>query len=459
MLERFFKLKEHNTTVKTEILAGITTFVTMAYILVVNPGILSGWDVGSPVFNGVFFATAISAFIGTFLMGVYAKLPFALASGMGLNTFFAVTVMGNMGYTYSQALAIVFLSGILFIAITVIGAREAIVKAIPHNIKIAISGGIGLFLALIGLGSSGGCGLVTPQFTLVDFTQIKNPEMKTQIIGVILAMLGLIVITVLYKLNVKGSIIIGIAATTIAGIPFGITKLPETFTVNIGAQFKDFTDVSFMAFTQGFSELFAGQGIVAALGTMALLVISFSLVDMFDTLGTLLGTAKKADLLDDNGDMPRMKEALMADAVATVAGAVLGTSTVTTYVESAAGIGEGGRTGLTSVTTSILFLIALIFAPVVGIIPAVATAPALIFVGILMMSSIKEVDFSDISEAVPAFLTIALMPFTSSIANGIAFGIISHTAIKLFTGKVKEINWIAALLTVIFLIRYLFMAA
>lgn len=457
MLDKFFKMKERGTNVRTEILAGLTTFVTMAYILIVNPGIISGWDVGSPVFNGVFFATVLSAFAATLVMGLYANVPFAVAPGMGLNTFFAVTVMGAMGYSYSQALGIVFISGLVFFIISALGAREAIVNAIPNNIKIAISGGIGLFLALIGLGSSG-AKFITPEFTLVDFTQINNPDMRTTIIGAILALLGLMLIAVLYALKIKGSIIIGILAVTLAGIPFGITVLPQSISFDISGQFNDFASVSFFAFARGLAEIFAGQNLFSSIGTIFMLVISFSLVDMFDTIGTILGTAKKAGMLDKNGEMPGMKKTLTADAMGTLIGAVFGSSTVTTYVESASGIGEGGRTGLTSVTTAVLFLLALVLAPLVGIIPGVATAPALIFVGILMMSSVSEVDFADISEAVPAFLTIALMPFTNSIANGIAFGLISYTIIKLFTGKAKEISWITGALSVIFILRYMLMA-
>lgn len=463
MLEKYFHLKEHGTTVRTEILAGITTFFTMAYILAVNPAMLAegaGMGVGSSVFNGVFFATCISAFIGTALMAFLAKLPFAQAPGMGLNAFFAYTVMLGMGYSYSQTLAIVFISGILFITITIVGLREAIVRAIPGNIKIAISAGIGLFLAFLGLQKAGiSINSDSTLVTLVDFSKIGTPEQHTALVGTILAFVGLLVIAALYQLKVKGSILIGILLVTIVGIPFGVTQLPETFSFNIGAQFGDFMSTSVGAFAGGFKDLLGGSAsFVEGVFTVAMLVISFSLVDMFDTIGTLLGTAKKANLLDEDGNMPGMKKALLCDAIATTAGAMLGTSTVTTYVESSAGIGEGGRTGLTSAVTALLFLVALIAAPFISIIPAYATAPALIFVGALMISGIKDIDFTEISDAVPAFLTIALMPLTYSIANGIAFGLISYVIIKALCGKFKEINWLTLVLALLFIVRFFCMS-
>ncbi len=464
MLEKYFQLKEHGTNVRTEVLAGITTFFTMAYILFVNPtmlaegaGLAAGMNGADPaVQNGVFFATCISAFVGTALMAFLAKLPFAQAPGMGLNAFFAYTVMLGMGYSYSQSLAIVFISGILFITITVIGLREAIVRAIPANVKIAISAGIGLFLAFLGLQNAGiSVNSDSTLVTLVNFSQISNPENHTAVVGAVLAVVGLLIIAALYHLKVKGSILIGIVAITLLGIPLGVTVIPESFNIQFGAQFNDFMTVSVGAFAGGFKDLFGETtSIVEGVFTVAMLVISFSLVDMFDTIGTLLGTAKKANLLDENGNMPGMKKALLCDAIATTTGAMLGTSTVTTYVESSAGIGEGGRTGLTSAVTAILFLAALVIAPFVGIVPSCATAPALIFVGALMISGVKDIDFSDISEAVPAFLTIAFMPLTYSIANGIAFGLISYVVIKAICGKFKEIHPITVVLAVLFIIRF-----
>lgn len=462
VLERFFALKENGTTVKTEIIAGITTFVTMAYIIFVNPSMLSTGAAATgsnpeAVFNGVFFATCISAFIGTALMGLYAKLPFAQASGMGLNAFFSFTVMIGMQIAYPQALAIVFISGCLFIAITVFGLREAIIRAIPGNIRIAISAGIGLFLAFVGLQNAG---LVSNSdstlVTLVDFSKLADPEMNATVVGAVIAFVGVVIIASLAKINVKGSILIGIVACTLLGIPFGITKLPENFTVDFGKQFSDFLSTSFLKLD--FHGLLGSKSLFEGIFTITMIVISFSLVDMFDTLGTLLGTARKAGMLDENGEMPRMKQALLSDAIATASGALLGTSTVTTYVESTAGVAEGGRTGLTSCTTAVLFLVAMLFAPVIGIIPGVATAPALIYVGGLMISSIKDLDTDDMSEAIPAFLCIALMPLTYSIANGIAFALISYVLIKLVSGQLKDVRIFTAVLSLLFIIRYALMS-
>ncbi len=462
MLENYFQLKQHGTTVRTEIVAGLTTFFTMAYIIVVNPGMLSMGD--GQIYNGVFFATCLSAFIGTMLMAFLAKIPFAQASGMGLNAFFAFTVMPAMVRVtgkelsvieqYQCALAIVFMSGLLFIVITVIGAREAIVKAIPANVKIAISGGIGLFLAYLGF-QNAKIVVADPstQVALINFSQLGNPEMHVDVMGAMLAILGVFIIAALYKLKVKGSILIGIIITAIlAYFPFGVATLPENFSINFAAQAKDFWDVSL--FRLDFATLFAGKNIVSTITTVLVLILSFSMVDMFDTIGTLLGTAGQAGLLDKDGNMPRMKPALLSDAIATASGALLGTSTVTTFVESSSGIAEGGRTGLTSLTTAVCFLLALIAAPFVGLIPSVATAPALIFVGALMLSGLKDMNFDDISESIPGFLTVAMMPLTYSIANGIGFGLISHCLIKLFSGKVKETSWITWLLSFFFILKF-----
>ncbi|MCI8624123.1 MAG: NCS2 family permease [Provencibacterium sp.] len=463
MLEQFFHLKENGATVRTEIIAGITTFVTMAYIIFVNPNMLATGAAATgsdqqAVFNGVFFATCISAFIGTALMGLLARMPFAQAPGMGLNAFFTFTVMIGMQITYPQALAIVFISGCLFIIITVFGLREAIIRAIPKNIRIAISAGIGLFLAFVGLQNAG---LVVNSdstlVNLVDFSKMTNAEMSATVIGAVISFIGVVIIAALAKRGIKGSILIGILACTLLGIPFGITQVSGALTQNLGQQFSDFVHVSL--FKLDFAGLFGNStGVVETVFTITMIVISFSLVDMFDTLGTLLGTARKAGMLDDNGEMPRMKQALLCDAIATTSGALLGTSTVTTYVESAAGVAEGGRTGLTSCTTAILMLACCVFAPVVGIIPGAATAPALIYVGGLMISSIKDLDTDDMSEAIPAFLCIALMPLTYSIANGIAFALISYVLIKLISGQLKDIRIFTVVLSVLFVLRYLLMS-
>lgn len=469
-MEKFFKLKENNTTVRIEIMAGLTTFFAMAYIIFVNPNtisdpakIMGNEALATQIYNATFFATCISAFVGTILMALLAKLPFAQASGMGLNAFFAYTIMLNFGFTFEEALALVLISGVLFIVITLTGIREAIVKAIPNNIKIAISGGIGLFIAYLGLRHAGvvinndATGVTMRDFSKLFSAEAENVE-KLAIIGAIIAILGVLLIAILNHLKVKGSILITIACCTIAGLPFGISQLPQNpftnFGSNFATQWNDFVEVGLFSCFKGFSTLFEGKSFGGALFTIIVIVISFSLVDMFDTIGTLLGTAKKANLLDENGEMPGMKKALMCDAIATTTGAMLGTSTVTTYVESSAGIGEGGKTGLTSLVTAIMFLLAIPFAPFIGIVPAMATAPALIFVGALMLSGLKDLNFDDMTELFPAFLTIAMMPFTSSIANGIAFGLISYTIIKFCTGKVKEVNPITAILSALFIVRF-----
>lgn len=458
--ERFFKLSKYNTTTKTEVLAGITTFVTIAYILIIIPltvsdpyRIMGDSLYAGKVANGAFIATCIGAFIGTMLVSLYAKLPFAQAPGMGLSAFFAYTVILGMGYSYGQALVIVFLSGLLFILITAIGLREAIIRSIPDSIKNAMTPGIGLFITIIALKSSGIIvGNEATLVSMVDFSQWRNPEFDISLImSALVALIGLMIIGVLNHKKVKGSILIGIIAATIIGIPLGVTKL-ETFDINLGAKFNDFFEVSFM--NLDFAGLFGEGNLLHNLFTVFMLVLSFSLVNMFDSLGTLLGAAKQADMLDENGEVIRMRQALMSDAISTAAGALVGSPTVTTVVESSAGIAEGGRTGLTSFVTAILFLVAIVFAPFITIIPAAATAPALIYVGVLMLSNIKDVDFSDITDAIPAFITITFMPFTYSIANGIAMGLISYCILKLFTGKRKEIKPLTAIIAIVFALRY-----
>lgn len=434
-LDSYFKLSENKTDVKTEIIAGITTFITMAYILFVNPDILSiaGMD-----FNAVFMATCISAAIGTLIMGLYANLPFAQAPGMGLNAFFTFGVVLNMGYTWQQALAAIFISGIVFIILTVTGAREAIVEAIPNSLKHAIGGGIGLFIALIGFKNAGI--VVASDATLVELTRFDNP-------AVILAIFGLVITGILMAKRVKGAILIGIVTTTILGIPMGVTS------TELSSFSLDITPTLFKMDFAGLLNI-GEAGIVGALTSVFTVVISFSLVDMFDTIGTLIGTGQKAGMLDEKGKLPNMNKALLADAVATSVGAVLGTSTVTTFVESAAGVSEGGKTGLTAVTTGVLFILAIFIAPFALMVPAAATAPALIIVGVLMMGAVKEIDFEDFTDAMPAFFTIAIMPFTFSIANGIAAGIIFYCVTKSFTGKIKEVHPTMFLLAVLFILRF-----
>jgi AGZA family xanthine/uracil permease-like MFS transporter len=465
-MEKFFKLSENNTTMKTEIIAGITTFITMAYIIFVNPNILSTplYIMGDPnadlIKSSIFVATCLAAALGTLIMGIYAKLPFAQAPGMGLNAFFAFTVMLGLGYTFNQGLAAVFISGILFIIITLVGLREAIIKAIPQNLKFAISAGIGLFIALIGL-LNGNIVLKNSAtaISLVDFARYFSSDMYDESIkltygmatkNAIVALIGVAIIAILMSKKVRGSIIIGILATTVIGIPFGVTDV---------SGFKSIVSLppSLMPtlFKMDFPGLFGGpSGLLSAIFAAITIVISFSLVDMFDTIGTLIGTAHKAGLVDEEGRVPNMEKALMADAVATTAGACLGTSTVTTYVESSAGISEGGKTGLTAVVVGILFILALFLAPLVGIVPAAATAPALIIVGVLMMGQVKNIEFEKFDEALPAFLTIIMMPFTYSIANGIAFGLIGYVITKLAVGKGKEIHLIVYILAILFILRF-----
>ena len=461
--ERFFGISKNGSTMKIEVLAGVTTFITIAYILILNPQILSDpymimgdTVMAGKISNGVFIGTCIGAFIGTILCALYAKVPFAQAPGMGLNAFFAYTVVLGMGYSYNEALVIVFISGIFFIVITAVGLREAIIRSIPDAVKMAITPGIGLFITIIGLKNAGlVVGNDATLVSMVDFAQWRSEDGNiTLICGALVALIGLIVIGVLHARNAKGSILYGILAATISGIPLGITKL-SAFDMNIGAKFSDFAEVSF--FKMDFAGLFAGENAVSTFLTVFMLVLSFSLVNMFDSIGTLMGAAKQSGMIDKDGEIIHMKEALMSDAISTAAGAMVGTSTVTTVVESSAGIAAGGRTGMTSLVTALLFLGSIIFAPIVSIVPGAATAPALIFVGILMLSNIKDVDFSDMTNALPAFCTVVFMPFTYSIANGVAVGLIMYCFIKLFTGKARDIKVLTWIISIVFILRYAFM--
>ncbi len=436
-MDSFFKLKENNTDVKTEVIAGITTFITMAYILFVNPDILS---VAGMDFNSVFLATTLSAAVGTLIMGLYANIPFAQAPGMGLNAFFTFSVVLGLGYTWEQALAIVFLSGILFIILTITGARKAIIKAIPASLKHAIGGGIGLFIALLGFQNAGI--VVEDPNTLIALTRFDNP-------GVVLAVIGLVITGILMVKKVKGAILIGIIATTLIGIPMGVTNtaIDTAVRFNISPTFMKMDFKGLLSAQEGTSMLMSLVGVVT-------IVISFSLVDMFDTIGTLIGTASRAGMLDEDGNLHNMDKALLADAVATSVGAMLGTSTVTTYVESASGVAEGGRTGLTAVTTGILFILAVFLAPFALAVLGQATAPALIIVGVLMMGTVRNINFDDFAEALPAFLTIAMMPFTYSIANGIAAGLIFYPIVKIVTGKAKEVHPTVYILAILFILKF-----
>ena len=425
-MEKFFKLKERGTDVKTEIMAGITTFMTMAYILAVNPGILSA---SGMAFGKVFSATAIASAIACLVMALLANLPFALSAGMGLNAFFAYTVCIGMGHSWQFALTAIFCEGIIFVLLTFFNIREAIVNSIPESLKKAIAAGIGLFIAFIGLQNAG---IIVGGATLVELSAswFKGSA------GV--AMIGLVITAVLLALKVKGALLIGIVVTTIIGIPFGVTTYAGGSYLPDAPYFCNFA----------FKEIFAsGQ----ATFDFIVVMFTFLFIDMFDTVGTLIGCAGKSGLMNKDGTIPNCKEALFADAIGTTVGAVLGTSTVTTFVESASGVAEGGRTGLTALTVSVLFLLSLFLEPLFGSIPSAATAPALIIVGVMMITPVTEIDFSDFSEAIPAFLTILFMCCAYSISDGIMFGILSYVIIKACTGKIKSIpvtTWVVAALFV-----------
>ena len=462
-IDRFFQVSQNHSSVRTEVLAGITTFITIAYILILNPQILADPYVimgdaamAGKIANGVFIGTCIGAFIGTILCALYARVPFAQAPGMGLNAFFAYTVVLGMGYTYGQALVVVFISGVFFIVITAIGLREAIIRSIPDAVKTAITPGIGLFITIIGL-KNAGIVISNPAtlVSLVDFSQWKIEGADLALMSsALVALAGLVIMGMLHARKVKGSILLGIVAATLIGIPLGVTHI-SNLDMNIGMKFRDFAEVSFMK--MDFAGLFSGSNMVETIFTVTMLVISFSLVNMFDSIGTLLGAAKQSGMIDENGEVIRMKQALMSDAISTATGAMVGTSTVTTVVESSAGIAAGGRTGLTSLVTALMFLGAILFAPIVSIVPAAATAPALIFVGILMLGNIRDVDFSDMSNALPAFCTIVFMPFTYSIANGVAFGLITYCLMKLTTGRRQDVKVLTLAISVVFVVRYAFM--
>ena len=424
-MEKFFKLKERKTTVKIEVMAGITTFLTMAYILAVNPGILS--DTGMQ-FSKVFSATAISSAIATLIMALMANLPFALAPGMGLNAFMAYTVVLGMGYSWQFALTAVFVEGIIFIILTFVNVREAIINSIPDNIKKAIGVGIGLFIAFIGLQNAG---IIVDGATLVSL----NPTWLKGDAG--LALLGLLITGVLLAFKVQGALLIGIIATTIIGIPFGITKYAGGSYVPPAPYFFPFE----------WSQVFTVDFVI--------IMFTFLFVDMFDTVGTLIGCATKADMIKPDGTIPNVKEALFADAVGTTVGAVLGTSTVTTFVESSAGVVEGGRTGLTALVVAILFLLSLFLEPLFGSIPSAATAPALILVGVFMITPVTKIEWDDMTEAIPAFLTIIFMVVAYSIADGIMFGVVSYVLLKLFSKKLKDITPMTWVLFALFVLKAL----
>ena len=428
-------LKENNTDVRTEVLAGVTTFMTMAYILAVNPLILSdaGMDAG-----GVFTATALAAAIGTLVMALYAKYPFGLAPGMGLNAFFAYTVvLGDMQKSWQFALTAILIEGILFIILSFFSVREGIFDSIPLNLKNAVSVGIGLFIAFLGLD---GAGIIQAgEGTLLGLGDLTSG-------APLVAIIGILVTGFLFSKNVKGALLIGILVSTLVGIPLGVTQLPAGVN-KIMSLPPSVRDVAFQFV--GFDEIFSWE--------MLIVVFTFLFVDIFVPVGMLAGVASKADMLDEDGKLPRVGKALTADAIGTIAGACLGTSTVTTFVESASGVAAGGRTGLTALSTAGMFLLALFFAPLFTLIPAAATAPALVIVGLFMMSPIKQIDFEDYTESIPAFLTIIMMPFSGSIAEGIVFGMISYVVLKAVTGRFKEVSWTMTIISILFVIRIIFM--
>lgn len=426
-LEKIFKLSENNTNVKTEVTAGITTFMTMAYILVVNPMILSasGMDQGA-----VFVATALSAAISTFFMGILANYPIGLAPGMGLNVFFANTIVLQMGYSWQFALMAVFIEGIIFILLTVTNLREKIIECIPMNLKFAVTAGVGLFIAYVGLSNAS---------VVVDgaLGNIHDPL-------VILTLVGLLITGVLVAKNVKGALLISIASISIIGMVLKLVALPTGI---VSLDIPSLKPVFLQAFSVDKSEIFSLN--------MVILVFTLLFVDLFDTVGCLVGVAEKGNLLDEKGNIPRAKEAMLSDAIGTTVGALLGTSTVTAFVESASGVGEGGRTGLTAITTGFLFLISLFFAPLFAAIPTQATSAVLIIVGVMMAESFNKIDFSDFTNAIPAFVTFLFMPLMNSIGDGIIFGILSYTILKLLTNKRDEINVSMIVLSILFIIKFI----
>ena len=455
-MEKLFHLKENHTDVKTEVMAGITTFMTMAYILAVNPNILSAAGMDA---KAVLIATSLAAFFGTMLMALLANYPFALAPGMGLNAYFAYTVVLTMGYSWQMALLAVFVEGIVFIVLSLTNVREAIFNAIPMTLKSAVSVGIGLFVAFVGLQNAKL--IVNSDSTLLTYHHFKGETFHSIGIGALLALIGVLLIAVMLIKNVKGAILYGILLTWVLGI---VCELAGIYVPDPAAGMYSVIPTAFVSFDfsslgQTFGQVFHQDFSNFHLGNFIVVMFAFLFVDLFDTLGTLIGVASKADMLDENGKLPRIKGALMADAVATSVGAVLGTSTTTTYVESASGVTEGGRTGLTAATTAVLFLLASIFSPLFLTIPSFATAPALIVVGFYMMGAVVKIDFDDMTDAIPAFLTILIMPLAYSISEGIAIGVISWTLINVLTGKAKEkkISPLMYVLTGLFIVKYIFL--
>ena len=463
-MNKFFKISERGSNVRTEIVAGLTTFFAMAYILVVNPNQITGFTTGVPgidkIWNAVYIATILASVIGTMLYALYAKLPFAQSCGMGLNSFFFTSFVlpqmlnnGDVISGYQAGLVIILVSGLVFLVLSVTGARSYIAKAMPDCIKKAIPAGIGLFIAFIGFQN---VGIVQDNpYTLVQFVKLQGVTWA-EVAPAVVALFGFLVIAILTKLKVKGSVLIGILVTSVVYY-LSIWTLPEFTITNIAQPFKDFAEIGITGIFKGASwtNAFSGE-MLGGIFSAIMLIVTFCLVDMFDTIGTLYGTASEANMLDENGDPIDVDKAMTCDSVATVAGAVCGTSTVTTFVESASGVAAGGRTGLTSLVVSICFAICLFLSPVASIIPGAATAPALIFVGVLMLKNFGKVDMEDMRSAVPAFLTLVMMPLTYSIANGIGIGAIAYVLITLFTGKYTKKDIAVTIIALLFIFKFVF---
>ena len=476
MLEKIFKLKENNTTAKTEIIAGLTTFMTMAYIIALNPNLLTGFgkDTMPELWNGVFLATCIASAIGTIVMAFLANKPFAMAPGMGLNSFFAVVVTNIVALTgmtyvasFQSALCIVLIEGIVFLVLSVLNIREKIVDAIPLGVRLGIAPAIGLMLLNIGVGSNAGVYSENggPFYAMRDFFGALTPSLaktnmgsgySAMVLSVVTMFVGLFAIVVLAQRGVKGAVLLGILISSIiywAGeaIFLGTNPFASLATASFVPAFGDMASTTLFKFDfRGFAEI--------GWFTAITLIITFCIIDMFDTIGTLVGTASRAGMLDKNGKMPNMKQALLSDAVGTVAGSLTGTSTVTTFVESASGVEAGGRTGLTALTTGIMFLACIFIAPIAGIIPAAATSSALIYVGVLMVAGLKNVDFDDICQALPVALMMIAMPISGSIGHAIGIGLITYTVIKVFTGKAKDVSVLTYVLSLIFLLKFFIVA-
>ena len=451
-MERFFKLKENNTTVRTEVIAGITTFMTMAYILAVNPSMLAAAGIDP---TAALIATCLASFVGTLCMALMANYPFALAPGMGLNAYFAYTVCLGMGYDWRIALAAVAVEGIIFIILSLTNVREAIFNAIPGTLKKGVSAGIGLFIAFIGL--QGAHIVVNNDSTLVSYVNFRA-NFNTEGICAILALIGLFITIILYAKGVKAAILIGIVATWVLGmLAQAIGLYQVTPDAGFYSLYPSLGITDFSKFGETFGQVLKADFSGVNIGNFVVVLFAFLFVDMFDTIGTLVGVATKANMLDENEKLPRIKPALLADAIATFVGAIFGTSTTTTYVESSAGVAAGARTGLASVVTGFLFLLAIFFAPVFTAIPGFATAPALIFVGFLMVMAVADIKFDDLTEAVPAYLCILAMPLMYSISEGIAIGVISYVILNVCCGKSKKVTPLMYVLALLFIAKYVFL--